>query len=104
MPEEYVVEEADDLAKVAYLNQALKEHGQNFSGEKEGVQDQDLQEAECCMSTACLIFLLFVVCVQAVAWMAERTDDEVMAQREETMLAIEQFAAELEISGQKLAW
>ena len=36
MPEEYMVEEADDLSKAAYLNQALKEHGQNFSGEKEG--------------------------------------------------------------------
>jgi len=104
MPEEYVVEEADDHSKAAYLVQALKEHGQNFSGEKEGVQDTDLQEAVCCMSTACLTFLLFVVCVQAVDWMAERNDDEVMAQREETMLAIEQFAAELEISGQKLAW
>ena len=62
MPEEYVVEEADDHSKAAYLVQALKEHGQNFSGEKEGVQDTDLQEAVCCMSTACLTFLLFVVC------------------------------------------
>ena len=103
-PEEYMVEEADDLSKAAYLNQALREQGQNFSGEKEGVQDQDLQEAVCCISTACVTFLLSVVCVQAIAWMAERTDDEVMAQREATMLAIEQFAAELEISGQKLAW
>lgn len=42
--------------------------------------------------------------MQAVAWMAERNDDEVMAQREATMRAIEQFAAELEASGQKLAW
>ena len=104
MPKEYMDEEVDDHAKAAYLVQALKEHGQNFSGEKEGVQDRDLQEAVCCMSTACLNFLLPVVCVQAVDWMAERTDDEVMAQREATVLAIEQFAAEIEKSGQKLAW
>ena len=49
-------------------------------------------------------FPFVLLCVQAVDWMAERNDDEVMAQREETMLAIEQFAAELETSGQKLAW
>ena len=45
MPDGYMVEEADDHSKAAYLNKALKEHGQNFSGEKEGVLDQDLQEA-----------------------------------------------------------
>ena len=52
-PEEYMVEEADDLSKAAYLNQALREHGQNFSGEKEGVLDQDLQEAVCCKHSMC---------------------------------------------------
>ena len=56
MPEEYMDEEVDDLAKAAYLVQALKERGQNFSSEKEGVQDTDLQEAVCCMSTACQNF------------------------------------------------
>ena len=42
--------------------------------------------------------------MKAMARMEERDDDEVMAQREATMIAIEQFAAELETSGQKLAW
>ena len=41
----HIVEEKDDFAKVAYLNRALKERGQNFSGEKEGELDQNLQEA-----------------------------------------------------------
>ena len=36
--------------------------------------------------------------------MAERTDDEVMAQREATMRAIEQLAEDTMKSGQKMAW
>ena len=55
------------------------------------------------MARATFIFCSSL-CMQAVAWMAERNDDEVMAQRGATMRAIEQFADELEASGQKLAW
>ena len=100
-----MVEEKDDFAKVAYLNRALKERGQNFSGEKEGELDQDLQEA--CVwvrETQAIFTFCFAFCLQAVAWMAERTDDEVMAQREATMRAIEQLAEETMKSGQKMAW
>lgn len=36
--------------------------------------------------------------------MAQRSDDEVMRQREATMLAIEQLTAEMDANGQKRAW
>jgi hypothetical protein len=36
--------------------------------------------------------------------MEQRSDNEVMRQRESTMLAIEQLAEEMQANGQKRAW
>lgn len=44
------------------------------------------------------------VSMQALAWMAQRSDIEVMRQREAIMLAIEQLTAEMDANGQKRAW
>ena len=56
----------------------------------------------CVQHVACMQHVC--VSMQALAWMAQRSDIEVMRQREAIMLAIEQLTAEMDANGQKRAW